>query len=599
MRSQLLPHKPARYRVQTRVKRVARAVAAYVALGATVSPAYAQSYRDVAPTPPPSQGGGVVSQAPAQPPENAAQVAVTSLRGLTFVAVTRAGGNAPPEPRSPGVTASGLPLLDDAFLHRFDDDLGKPLTFGRIAEIRRAIIQRYREAGQPLVDVYLPEQDVTDGVVRIAIAEFHLGEVRASGNQYFSSALLVGEMPLKAGQFIRQSDVDIGLTLLNDNPYRHVDVVYAAGSAPNTTDVVLQTDDRAPWRVSAGFDNEGVPQLGRERYSFGADYGNLFGLDQQIAWQLTTSNDVFGSHPSIDGQSGRQRFLANALSYVAPLPWHDRVEVFGVYAQSAPGVNGDFAQDGISAQISLRYDWLLPQILGWKQQAQFGYDFKRSNNNLEFGGVQVFNSNTHIHQFLANYDVSHDDSLGQTHANALAVVSPGSLDGDNNDEAFEASRHGATARYSYFQLSAQRDLVFDSGWSVMVKGLLQWTHDTLLPSEELGLGGEGSVRGYDPYTVLGDRGWNLQTELRTPALPIGTTHAVWQPFVFMDSGHAWNSIDEPAEPGTSTLLSTGVGLRFQFARYVSAQGTFGKPWRAAVPNGSKAPFFEFSVTIGT
>lgn len=540
-----------------------------------------------------------MSEPASAPPDDARQVAVTSLRGLAFVSVTQAGGNVPPGPRVPGVTASGLPVLDAAFLHRFDADLGKPLTFGRIAEIRRAVIQQFRAAGQPLVDVYLPEQDVADGVVRLAVAEFHLGEVRANGNQYFSSAMLVGEMPLSTGAPIHASDVDTGLTLLNANPYRHVDVVYAAGTAPNTTDVVLQTDDRLPLRVSAGYDNEGVPQLGRERYSFGADYGNLFGLDQQIAWQLTASNDLFGHHPDIDGQSGRPRFLANALSYSAPLPWHDRIEVFGEYAQSAPNASGDFAQDGVSAQISARYDWLLPALSAWKQQVQFGYDFKRSNNNLEFGGLQVFNSNTHIHQFLVAYDLTRPDSLGQTHANVTTVASPGGFDAENSDEAFEASRHGAKARYAYVQFSGQRDFTFASGFSLTVRGLFQWTGNTLLPSEELGLGGESSVRGYDPYAVLGDRGWDLQTELRASPLQIGTTAAVWQPFVFVDAGHAWNSINEPAEPGSSTLLSTGIGMRFQLARYVSAQGTFGKPWRAAVPNGSKAPLVMFSVTIGS
>ncbi|HTJ92690.1 MAG TPA: ShlB/FhaC/HecB family hemolysin secretion/activation protein, partial [Pararobbsia sp.] len=380
----------------------------------------------------------------------------------------------------------------------------------------------------------------------------------------------------------------------------HVDVVYAAGTTPNSTDVVLQTDDRLPLRVSAGFDNEGVPQLGRERYSLGADYGNLFGLDQQIAWQLTTSNDVFGNYPTVGGQSvGRPRFLANALSYVAPLPWHDRIEVFGVFAQSTPGDSGDFAQAGLSAQISMRYDWLLPQLAGWKEQAQFGYDFKRSNNNLEFGGLEVFNSNTHIHQFLLAYDATRVDSLGQTHANVTTVLSPGGLDADNSDAAFEASRFGAKARYAYLQFSGQRDFVFASGVSLTVRGLFQWSPDTLLPSEEIGLGGEGSVRAYDPYAVLGDRGWDLQTELRAPSVQIGTTNAVWQPFAFVDAGHVWNTVNQPAEMGSGALLSTGIGLRFQFARYVSAQATFGKPWRAAVPNGSKAPMVEFSVTIGT
>ncbi len=54
--------------------------------------------------------------------------------------------------------------------------------------------------------------------------------------------------------------------MLNANPYRSVDVVYAPGEADNTTDIILQTADRFPMRVSAGYDNAGVRQLGRDRF---------------------------------------------------------------------------------------------------------------------------------------------------------------------------------------------------------------------------------------------------------------------------------------------------------------------------------------------
>jgi hypothetical protein len=85
--------------------------------------------------------------------------------------------------------------------------------------------------------------------------------------------------------------------------------------------------------------------------------------------------------------------MAHALSYTAPLPWLDSIELFRVYAQSTPRLPDTYGQTGISAQMSLRYDWRLPTINDTTQMAQFGYHFKRSSNDLEFGGFQVFNSN--------------------------------------------------------------------------------------------------------------------------------------------------------------------------------------------------------------
>lgn len=560
----------------------------------------AQSYRDVAPSPPPTPARPTSAPSPAAPSSGSQAIAVARLRGIVFVkddekTVVRTQTL----PAGEKVAAVNLPVLDDAFLAAFDSDIDKSLTFARLAEIRRAVIERFRAAGQPLVDVYVPEQDVSDGVVRIAVTEFHVGQVTARGNRYFSDAQLVREMPLESGGLIRESDVATGLALLNANPYRQVDVVYSPGQGTNATDVILQTQDRLPLRFNVGYDNAGVQQLGRDRFFAGIDYGNLFGLDQQIAYQYTASNDLLGGNPAIDGRPNRPRFQAHSFSYSAPLPWFDRVEFFGVYAQSTPRLDNSFNQTGVSAQFSARYDRHLPLVDGWQQQLQFGYDFKRSNNDLEFGGVQVFNANTHVHQFLVSYDATKSDALGQTHANVALIGSPGHLDGDNSDDAFQTTRNGATARYGYLQLLVQRDLTLGAGVSLSTRGRFQWTPNTLLPSEEMGLGGDDTLRGYAPYTVQGDRGWNVQVEARTPAFAFfGDTGPAFQPFVFLDAGHVWNKIDQPGELQAGMLSSVGVGLRFQWSRFVNARVTYGQPLRA-VQGGSKAPLAQVLVVIGS
>lgn len=559
----------------------------------------AQAYRDVAPQPAPPTPRSAPARPSAGSDAQSAQIAVAKLAGLIFVTPANAGSTTASAPPSRRVAAIDLPVLDDRFLQTFDADLDRPMSFGRLAEIRRAVVERYRAAGKPLVDVYVPEQDVSSGVVRIVVAEFRLGQVRTSGNRYFSDQLLKREMPLEPGSAIPQSSVSAGLAVLNANPYRRVDAVFAPGDTPNSTDVILQVDDRLPLRVNAGYDNEGVPDLGRDRFFAGIGYGNLFGLDQQIAYQFTASNDFFSGNPDIDGRPDRARFTAHALNYSAPLPWGDTIELFGVYAQSTPRLPDSYGQTGISAQMSVRYDWHLPVQADITQQIQFGFDFKRSNNDLEFGGFQVFNSNTHVHQFLLTYDIGKPNDAGPSHASATLVASPGNLDSTNNDAAFNAARQGATARYLYLQLNALRAFSLGGGFTLNARGAFQWTPNTLLPSEEMGLGGESSVRGYTPYVVLGDRGWNVQSEIRAPAWSIGTTSAMTQLFVFLDAGHVWNRIDQPAESSNGSLVSVGAGVRLQWSRFVDFRCTYGVPLRAPTPGGSKAPMVLLYVSIGS
>lgn len=570
-----------------------------VAAAVQCSPASAQAWRDLAPQPAPPTPRAAPSQQAPEAGGQSAEIAVGRLEGLIFEPAGTDARAEAPSPAPQRIAAIDLPVLDASFLNTFDADLDKSLSFERLVEIRRAVVEHYRAAGKPLVDVYVPEQDVSAGIVRIAIAEFRLGQVRARGNRYFSDALLEREMPLEPGGAILQSAVSSGLAVLNANPYRRVDAVFAPGDAANSTDVILQTEDRLPLRVNAGYDNAGVPDLGRDRFFAGIGYGNLFGLDQQIAYQFTASNDFFSGNPDIEGRPNRARFTAHALNYVAPLPWGDSIELFGVYAQSTPRLPDSYGQTGISAQMSARYDWRLPGTTDAAQQIQFGYDFKRSNNDLEFGGFQVFNSNTHIHQFLLSYDISKPTDAGSAHASATLVGSPGGLASENDDAAFSAARQGATARYMYLQLAALRTFALGAGFTLSASGAFQWTPNTLLPSEEMGLGGESSVRGYTPYVALGDRGWNVQTELRAPGLPFGTSNAVVQAFVFFDAGHVWNRIDQPAETSSGTLSSVGAGVRFQWSRFVDFRCTYGVPLRAPTPGGSKAPMVLLYVSIGS
>jgi hemolysin activation/secretion protein len=583
-----------------RLRFVATPLAAALACSAPLRQAAAQSYRDVAPLAPPSSSRPRELPRPPQPRDNSQRVAIQDLRGIAFAS---ADPSAEPLRKSAdgAITASGVPLLSAGFLDGFIGDLRRPLTFARLAEIRRAVVQRYREAGQPLVDVYVPEQDVSGGVVKIVVAEYRTGRVVPKGNRYFSDALLEREMPLMSGEPIREAQVASGLALLNANPYRHVDVIYAPGAAVNTTDVLLQTEDRLPFRIYGGYNNDGVRDLGRDRILAGFDYGNLFGLDARIGYQMTASNDLLSGNPGIEGRPDRPRFIAHAFNFVAPLPWLDRVELFGVFAEGTPRLPESYGQTGLSSQISLRYDWRLPPLDragAWQQQVQIGYDFKRSNNDLEFGGFQVFNANTHIHQFVLAYDLAKSDASGDTHLNAALYASPGYFDSSSNDAAYDAARLGAKPRYQYMQLSASRDLPLGgSGFSVSARGLFQWTGNTLLPSEELGLGGDATVRGYEPYAAQGDRGWNVQTELRSPAIAAGV--GAVQPFVFFDAGHVWNRISEFGEVNDAALASVGAGVRVQVGRFVSFRGTYGFPLKAVVPNGSKAPLGEIFLVIGS
>jgi hemolysin activation/secretion protein len=595
-----LTDRPAGPRVRLRRARGGRFLLVALCAIAALAPlaAHAQNYFEVSPQTlaPRALMPPLAPPLPATRNGAAAQrVIVRAIRALVFVpgvgAVVKTGRNAE------GVEVDRLPLLDDdAFRARIAPFIGEPLTLARLNEITRAVILHYRDRDRPLVDVVVPEQDVDNGVVQLAVVEFKLGRVRVEGNEWFASDVLAQEVSLKPGDAIVGSRLMIDQTVLNANPIRQVDLLYERGAQAGSTDLVVKTTDRLPLSAHAGFDDGGPPTLGPDRYNVGFTWGNVFGLDHQFSYQFTASSDILSGNPSLPGRPDAPRFEAHSFNYTLPLPWSDQLTIFGLYARAVPRLDNGLDQLGLTGQASLRYTIRLPPTARFIQELQLGYDFKTTNNNLSFGGTLVTPTVSEIDQAVAQYTATLKDDYGSTTATGLLYAAPGGISGANNDAAFATQRQGAPDRYVYGQLTVERLTPLPelgpvpAGLIWSIKGTLQQTTAPLLASEELALGGVGSVRGYDPYAVIGDEGFLLSNELRLPAF--SATGLVrdepWldrlQPFVFSDVGHVASLVAQAGEPSNATLASAGAGLNYTIGRYLAFYADFG--WQLLrVPGG--------------
>ena len=553
--------------------------------------AHAQNYKDVAPqpvpAPPPKAAPAppLPTDLPTGPAAN--KTIIPAVKALVFVPgvqnVVKKGAV------GKGVEIKDLPLLDDpAFLAAVTPFIGQKLTLARITEITREVVKQYRAKDHPLVDVIVPEQDVNNGVVQLAVVEFTVGKVRVEGNRWFSSEILIGKVHLKPGDHVVGSRLLVDQTLLNDSPYRTVEIVYERGEQAGQTDVVLKTTDRLPVRFYAGYDDQGTKSVGVDRLNAGFGWGNVFGLDHQLGFQVTASNDLFTGNPDLPDRPHDPRFLSESWNYTAPLPWDDKISIFGLHAQSVPRLANSFNQIGITDQLSARYIKRLPVWEGFTEEAQFGFDFKRTNNNLAFGGIQINNTSTEVDQFVGQYSATYVDPYGSTSLTADGYYSPGKITRNNNDAAFQAGRAGARAEYAYGQLVGERLTpipkfgLLPEGFIWSVKATVQDSNRALLPSEELSLGGVGSLRGYDPYLIQGDKGWIVSNELRAPAFSITALTGGNNPwndriqfFVFHDIGRVWSIVPQFNEDASTTLASAGAGFHYTVDRYVDLRFDWG------------------------
>ncbi|MDZ7669066.1 MAG: ShlB/FhaC/HecB family hemolysin secretion/activation protein [Gammaproteobacteria bacterium] len=251
------------------------------------------------------------------------------------------------------------------------------------------------------------------------VLEARLGRVTASDNRWFQDASILGAARLSPGDKVSASTLEEDLAWLNRNPFRQVDAVFVQGAEPGTTDVQLEVKERYPLRPYVSYNNSGNPAIGEHMVSAGLNWGNVFDTDHHRGWP------VYERTCNIDG------LAAHRLSYTAPLPWRHELSISASHIETDSELFDVFGLSGRSSSVAARYSMPVPgpAIAGFSHQVQAGVDFRRTNNNLEFFGNEVFDDSSDIIQLAAEYSGRLPDQFGVNRWYANLVVSPGGLAG--------------------------------------------------------------------------------------------------------------------------------------------------------------------------
>jgi hemolysin activation/secretion protein len=398
--------------------------------------------------------------------------------------------------------------------------------------------------------------------------------VKNDGVKWFHDQYIKSSVRLRPAESLDSVALSKDLDWLNNNPFRQVDVVFKPGQSLGTTDVELDVNDRLPFRPYVGYEDSGTRFTGPDRFITGFNWGNALFLDHQLNYQYAADVDF-------------DLLSAHSMNYIAPLPWRHTLMLFGAYVDAkanfdSGGVVGTTA-DGVSWQISGRYSIPIPDFKKYRSQAALGFDFKRSNNNLLAGGTPVITSDTDVDQFVLSYSGALPDRYGNTSAGLEVYYSPSGLSEFNHSSDFNALRTGANSHYFYGRLNVARITRLPWNFSWLVSAWGQYSTERLLPSEELALGGYNTVRGYDERVLLGDTGWIVNNEIRSPTIPLanilnvpGVTDQL-QLLGFFDYGYLHVINAQPGEPANPTLYSTGVGLRYSLRHNFSVRFDYGFP----------------------
>lgn len=551
-----------------------------LALLIACGPAQAQDLRHAAPPEvPPIPAAAPVLQPPPAPHLSDAPL-LAALKGVVLVPDA-----SPASLRrvAAGVDTSAVPeARSGAFTAFLQQAIGQPASLAGLRRLADGVSQLLRKQGLPFVSVWVPPQDLTDGVVRIAVrpavAE---GPVRVEGAQYFRPESYLAEVRQRAGEPIDATALQDDVDWINRNPFRNAALAAAPGSTPDGTRLSLRVRERRPWRVFAGADNTGTRSTDTQRLFAGFNWGNAFGRGDQLSYQYRVD-------------PARKYSTTHSGSYQADLASRRVLGLSFAWSETTPDLGPLFGQRGTSWQVGGQYRVPLPARASSgasvKHEASVGLDAKYADNNLDFVAIPVMHNKTHVAELTLGYALWREAADSSSYVSPQLVLSPGRLGGYNNDAAFAGSRMGAPARYAYVRLDAEHTQALPARLRWNVRANAQYSGVPLLGSEQIAGAGAQAVRGYRESSAFGDSGAVLRNELHLPALTLGPDGSTsLGAFLFYDA--AWLHTAGVGSIGAESvrLRSAGLGVSWRLDTRASLDVAFGRP-QQDLPGDRNGPY---------
>ncbi len=438
---------------------------------------------------------------------------------------------------------------------------GKQKSFADVQGAVKALDQGYRERGFGVVQVMLPEQTIDQGVIQIRVTEPKVSRVLIGGNKHFNNDNIRHSLPtVKEGATPNSHNIARNLQMLGEHPIKQTQVLLRSGAAEGQVDVNVKVDDAKPWRVALTLDDTGTADTGYLRFGVGYQHANLFNRDHTLTAQYITSP----THPSRVGIYG--------LGYRIPF-YHlnSTLDLIAGYSDVDSGtVQGLFSVSGSGTIFGARWSYFLPKWGEIEQKATLGLDYRAFKNDVTLAGVGLVPDIT-VHPVSLVYSGILRSAASQLNFQAgVSTNIPGGEDGRSAD--FQAARAGATANYTIFRYGAHYARAFQKDWQMRAGFNGQYTSDSLVPGEQLGLGGPDSVRGYLLREVSGDRGYSAQLEVHSPDLApvVGAPDAYRARLVaFYDFGAVQRNNALLGEQQSKFISSTGIGIRLNYSKSVN------------------------------
>lgn len=430
---------------------------------------------------------------------------------------------------------------------------GKKISVEDITEIQRRLSKYYYSKGYINSGVIVPNQRISNGVIRFRAVHGRLTRVKIKGNKRTSKAFV--KSFIAKGVTVPLNSMLLQQTLEKLQRHQLISEVKAQispGKKLGQSILELNITENEPYFVNTQISNHQSPSIGQYRLDLNFGHRDITKNLDTLDVNLGVSEGLFDTNFNYS-----LPWRGNGITFGATLN-HSRFKIIDE-AFSQADINSQSTVVGFSMNASLRKTAELDLTAG------VAMDIKHMTLSMfgepapTDGFIEGENNSTPINL--------HVNAVFQKPKLAVAM--------------FASIRRGTSINFYGKSYEEQLFTAVTGQMSVAVKPMpkLEWhirlngqmTRDKLLPIEKYSVGGVKSVRGYRENLLVRDNGFVASTQLRYSVLP---AKLFLVPFI--DYGRSWDSDQGKLGGAGEEITSIGTGLQFKATKEIYSELFWGK-----------------------
>ncbi len=407
---------------------------------------------------------------------------------------------------------------------------GRCLGIGQFNEIMETVTEAYIDGGFLTSRAYLPEQNLADGSLEIAVVEGRIEKVNFNGEENRKWQRVV--YPNLEGEVAQLRTIEQGLDVIRSMDSYTAEMELEAGEEVGASILNIKAVSEKPWAVNYSTNNYSQEPMGDYSTTVGVRYDHLLGINDQ--WSLSYTKSM-SPNPLSFGYDG---FGSESIAASVILPfgkWENSFSYsWSEYYQEIDGTFDPIPVDGWSESYSLGFKRLM-----FRDQTKKTYlelSLNRSENRNYILDTLIESSSRVIS--TAKLELSHEQPIwGGNFSGTIGIEKGIKAWGAEDYDTQPEDQPNAQFTRATFSGSWEREWQKEHGtigYEATFSG--QYSDDRLYGAQQFSIGGVSTVRGVMSAVATGSSGIFLRQEvsfavskfnnkyLGTPEIYVGLDH---------------------------------------------------------------------------